>query len=143
MFDLSTELIAKGKFSRNYLFHHLISFLGSLIAQLDPPFNLTSINTNSSSFVIHWRPYSGKATLLGYRVLVLSLGPRGHRLKRATTQLNGELIHNFTVDTNVTSIGIGNLSAFSKYCVQIGLIVVEGNGGLSKCFYFDTEGSKS
>ena len=98
---------------------------------------------NSSSFVIHWRPYSGKATLLGYRVLVLSLGPRGHRLKRATTQLNGELIHNFTVNTNVTSFGIGNLSAFSKYCVRIGLIVVEGNGGLSKCFYFDTEGSKS
>lgn len=76
-------------------------------------------------------------------MFVLSLGPRGHRLKRATTQLNGELIKNFTVDPNATSIEIGNLSAFSKYCVRIGLILVEGNGELSKCVYFYTKKSKS
>ena len=101
------------------------------------------MNKSSSSIIIQWKPYSGKATLLGYRVLVLSLGPRGRRLKRATKQLKGELIKNFTVDPNATSIEIGNLSAFFKYCARIGFILVEGNGELSKCVYFYTKKSKS
>lgn len=110
--------------------------------KLDPPPNLTAVNSSSSSLVIRWKPYVGEATLLGYRVLVLDQGRREHRAKRALTILHGELIKNFSVGANVTMVEIGNLSTFSKYCIRIGVIAVEGNGELSNCSYFYTDESK-
>lgn len=101
---------------------------------------MTKITASSSSVVIGWSPYSGNATLLGYRVLVLDQGRRGSRKKRAISQLEGELIRNFTVGPNTTAVEIENLSAFSKYCIRILVITEEnGNGKLSECVYFYTK----
>lgn len=111
--------------------------------ELAPPSNLTAKNPTSFSFVLQWSPYSGNATLLGYRVLVLDQGRKDHRAKRDISQLEGKLIKNFIVGANVTEVEIGNLSAFTKYCVRIGLIVKEGDGRLSDCLYLYTDGSKS
>lgn len=119
-----------------------LSFLESL-GLLKPPTNLTAMDSSSSSFTISWSPYSGEATVLGYRVLVLNQGPRERRVKRAIAQLDGELIRNFTVAANVTSVEIGNLSAFAKYCVRLSLIAQERSGELSDCYYLYTEESKS
>ena len=101
---------------------------------------MTKLNTSSSSVVIGWTSYSGSATLLGYRVLVLEQGRRETRKKRSVSQLEGELIRNFTVGPNATAVEIQNLSAFSKFCVRIQVITEEnGNGKLSECFYVYTE----
>jgi len=89
---------------------------------------------------IGWSPYSGNATLLGYRVLVLDQGRRETRKKREISQLEGELIRNFTVGPTATAVEIEYLSAFSKFCVRIHVITEEnGNGKLSECFYVYTE----
>lgn len=101
---------------------------------------MTKLNTSSSSVVIGWSPYSGNATLLGYRVLVLEQGRRETRKKRSLLQLEGEVIRNLTVGPNTTAVEIQNLSAFSKFCVRIVVITEEhGNGKLSECFYVYTE----
>lgn len=90
--------------------------------------------------VIGWSPYSGNATLLGYRVLVLEQGRRKTRKKREISQLEGELIRNFTVGPNTTAVEIQNLTASFKFCVRINVITEEnGNGKLSECFYVYTE----
>ncbi|KAL9950408.1 hypothetical protein ACROYT_G042896 [Oculina patagonica] len=109
-------------------------------SELDPPSNVTTINTTSTSVAIHWTPYSGNNTLLGYRVLVLNQGRRESRKKREISQLEGELIRNFTVGPNLTAVEIENLTAFSKYCIRVSVITEEAGGGrLSNCFYFYTE----
>lgn len=92
------------------------------------------------SMAIQWSPYSGNNTLLGYRVLLLNQGRRENRKKREISQLEGELIRNFTVGPNLTAVEIENLSAFTKYCIRISVITEEsGDGRLSNCFYFFTE----
>ena len=101
---------------------------------------MTKLNSSSSSVVVGWSPYSGNATLLGYRVLVLEQGRRKTRKKRSLSQLEGELIRNFTVGPNTTAVEVQNLSSFSKFCVRIRVITEEnGNGKLRECFYVFTE----
>ena len=101
---------------------------------------MTKLNASSSSVVIGWSPYSGNATLLGYRVLVLEQGRREIRKKRSLSQVEGELIRNFTLGPNTTTVEIQNLAAFSKFCVRIRVITEEnGNGKLSECFNVYTE----
>ena len=102
---------------------------------LDAPANMTVINITSSSFVLEWSPYTGDASLVGYHFLLLNQGRRDQRW----TPQDGEF-DNFTLDANVTVVEIENLYAFTKYCVQIGLIGEEGSGGLSNCFFVYTEG---
>lgn len=105
----------------------------------EPPSKVTKRDTSSSSVEIGWSPYSGEATLLGYRVLVLEQGRRETRKKRSLSQLEGELIRNFTVGPNTTAVEIQNLSAFSAFCVRVNVITKEnGNGRLSECFYVYT-----
>ena len=73
-------------------------------------------------------------------MLVLNQGQRQSRKKREISPMEGELIRNFTVSPNITSVEIENLSAFTKYCIQIRVITEEkGVGRLSDCFYFYTE----
>ena len=58
----------------------------------------------------------------------------------------GDLLRNFTVGPEITAVEIGNLSAFTKFCIRISVITDElGDGRLSNCFYFYTEedGKKS
>ena len=73
-------------------------------------------------------------------MLVLEQGRRGTRKKREISQLEGELIRNFTVGPNTTAVEIQNLAAFSKFCVRIYVVTEEnGNGELSECSYVYTE----
>ncbi|KAJ7323753.1 hypothetical protein OS493_030877 [Desmophyllum pertusum] len=107
---------------------------------LDPPSNITTANSTSSSSIIQWNSYNGNATLLAYRVVIQKMGPRANRKKREISQLGGELIRNFTVGPNITAVEIGNLSVFTRYCFQIRAITKEyGEGRRSDCFYFYTE----
>ncbi len=72
--------------------------------------------------------------------MVLNQGRRESRKKREISQLDGELIRNFTVGPNLTAVEIENLAAFSKYCIRVSVIMEEaGDGRLSNCFYFYTE----
>ena len=103
--------------------------------RLYPSSNVTAINITSSSVVLQWKPYAGDASLLGYNLLVLKQGSNDQNLK----QLEGDSF-NLTVCANVTVLKVGNLSSFTRYCVQIRLITQMGNEDLSECFFFYTKG---
>ena len=103
--------------------------------RLYPPTNVTAINITSSSVVLQWKPYAGDASLLGYSLLVLEQGSKDQNL----TQLKSDSF-NITVGANVTLLKVGNLSSFTRYCVQIRLITKMGNGDLSGCVFFYTKG---
>ena len=103
--------------------------------RLYPPTNVTAINITSSSVVLQWKPYADDASLLGYNLLVLEQGSKDQNL----TQLKGDSF-NINVCANVTMLKIGNLSSFTRYCVQIRLITKMGNGDLSECYFFYTKG---
>ena len=124
-----------------YHFHFRPNCIFTLYSSdFEPPSDVTKRNSSSTSVVIGWSSYSGKATLLGYRVLVLEQGHRETRKRREISQLEGKLIRNFTVGPNTTAVEIQNLTASSKFCVRVNVITEEnGNGNLSECFYVYTE----
>lgn len=105
--------------------------------RLYPPTNVTAINITSSSVVLQWKPYAGDASLMGYNLLVLEQGSKDQNL----TQLKGDSF-NVNVCANVTLLKIGNLSSFTRYCVQIRVITKMRNGDLSECYFFYTKGVK-
>ena len=94
------------------------------LSELQPPSNVTMIDSTPISFAIQWSSYTGNATLLGYRVLVLR---------------DGNLEKNLTVDSKTTSVNIQDLAVLTEYCVRIRLIAEQANGNLSDCFNFTTK----
>ena len=108
-----------------------------------PPALLNVTNTTSDSFSIQWKPYSGNGTLIGYRVIVLRQSLRKRLAKREATPPTGDVVTNFSLPANVTSIEIGNLSASTKFCVRIGAILFESNDDMSECVYIYTEQGES
>ncbi|XP_022783114.1 uncharacterized protein LOC111323926 isoform X1 [Stylophora pistillata] len=107
---------------------------------LEQPSNMITLKTSPSSVAVQWKPYTGRFHLVAYRVLVLRMRAGKSRKIRSTSNMAGELLRNFTVGPNVTSCEIGNLSAFTKYCVRIGAITLEsGDESLSDCYYLSTE----
>ena len=101
---------------------------------------MITLKTSPNSVAVQWKPYTGRFNLVAYRVLVLRMRAGKSRKIRSTSNMAGELLRNFTVGPNVTSFEIGNLSAFTKYCVRIGAITLEsGDESLSDCYYLSTE----
>ena len=60
-------------------------------------------------------------------------------MKREAITPTGEVVMNFSLPANVTSIEVGNLSASTKFCVRIGAILLESNEDMSECVYFYTK----
>ena len=94
------------------------------LSGLDPPSNITKIDSAPQSFAIRWSAYNGTATLLGYQLLVL---------------LQGDVNKEITVAPNITSVTIKELGVLTEYCVQIRLIATVAVGNLSDCFFFSTD----
>lgn len=95
-----------------------------LLPGLDPPSNITKLDSTPVSFVIQWSSYTGTATLLSYQVLVLR---------------EGDVKKNITVAPNTTSVTIKELAVLTEYCVQIRLIATRAVGNLSDCFFVSTD----
>lgn len=114
----------------------LLSFV---VLVYKPQAFLNVTNSTSNSFSIRWKPYSGEGTLIGYRVIVLKQSLRRRLVKREAITPTGEVVMNFSLPANVTSIEVGNLSASTKFCVRIGAILLESNEDMSECVYFYTE----
>ena len=134
LFDLKSP---ERKHSANRLLFSLV------VPVYEPPALLNVTNSTSDSFSIRWRPYSGDGTLIGYRVIVLRQSLRKRLVKREATPPTGDVVMNFSLPANVTSIEIGNLSAFTKFCVRIGAILFESNDVMSECVYIYTKKGES
>lgn len=91
---------------------------------LDPPSNITKIDSTPVSFTIRWSAYTGNATLLGYQLLVLR---------------QGDVKRDITVAPNITLVTIEKLAMLTEYCVQIRLIATAAEGNLSDCFFVSTD----
>lgn len=91
---------------------------------LDPPSNITKIDSTPQSFAIRWSAYNGTATLLRYQLLV---------------SRQGDVKKEITVAANITSVTIKELGVLTEYCVQIRLIATAAVGNLSDCFFFSTD----
>ena len=134
LFDLKSP---ERKHSANRL------LLSLVVPVYDPPPLLNVTNSTSDSFSIRWKPYSGDGTLIGYRVIVLRQSLRKRLMKREATPPIGDVLMNFSLPANVTSIEIGNLSASTKFCVRIGAILFESNDDMSECVYIYTKQGES
>lgn len=134
LFDLKSP---ERKHSANRL------LLSLVVPVYDPPALLNVTNSTSDSFSIRWKPYSGEGTLIGYRVVVLKQSLRKRLVKREATPPTGDVVMNFSLPANVTSIEIGNLSASTKFCVRLGAILFESNDDMSECVYIYTKRGES
>ena len=99
-------------------------FFTLFLPGLDPPSNITKVDSTPVSFAIRWSPYTGTATLLGYQLLVL---------------WEGDVKKDVTVAPNTTSITVKELAVLTEYCVQIRLIATMAVGKLSDCFFVSTD----